>query len=165
MAQNTLISFDNLEAVLLEYGKEVRNQYQLNLIHSDRVASGELLNSCEFDLKLTDKTYQVRLELADYWTYVEYGRTPGKFPPTSKILEWIMIKPVIPRPDQNGKLPTPKQLAFLIGRKIANEGYEGSKDLERANDSLIRKFEPKIVAALAKDLGTYMQKFVIEKVL
>ena len=165
MAQNTLISFDNLQAVLLEYGKEVRNQYQLNLIHSDRVASGELLNSCEFDLKLTDKTYQVRLELADYWKYVEYGRNPGKFPPTSKILDWIMIKPVIPRPDRNGKLPTPKQLAFLIGRKIANEGYEGSKDLEKANDSLIKRYEPKIVAALAKDLGTYMQKFVIEKVL
>ena len=165
MAQNTLISFDNLEAVLNEYGMEVRNQYQLNLIHSDRIASGELLNSCEFDVKLNDKTYQVRLELADYWKYVEYGRNPGKFPPTNKILEWIMVKPVLPRPDNNLKDITPKQLAFLIGRKIANEGYEGSKDLENANDSLIRKYEPKIVAALAEDLGTYMQKFVIEKVL
>lgn len=164
MAQDTLISFDNLEAVLNEYGKEVRNQYQLNLIHSDRIASGELLNSCEFDVKLSNRTYQVRLELADYWKYVEYGRKPGKFPPTSKILDWILIKPVLPRPDDKIQ-PTPKQLAFLIGRKIANEGYEGSKDLEKANDSLIKRFEPKIVAALAKDLGTYMQKFVIEKVL
>lgn len=164
MAQDTLISFDNLEAVLNEYGKEVRNQYQLNLIHSDRIASGELLNSCEFDVKLSNRTYQVRLELADYWKYVEYGRKPGKFPPTSKILDWILIKPVLPRPDDKIQ-PTPKQLAFLIGRKIANEGYEGSKDLEKANDSLIKRYEPKIVAALAKDLGTYMQKFVIEKVL
>ena len=79
-------------------------------------------------------------------------------------MDWILIKPVLPRPDDKIQ-PTPKQLAFLIGRKIANEGYEGSKDLEKANDSLIKRYEPKIVAALAKDLGTYMQKFVIEKVL
>ena len=100
--------------------------------------------------------------MADYWKYIENGRNPGKFPPTSKILEWIMVKPVIPRPDQNGKLPTPKQLAYLIGRKIANEGYEGSHDLQRANDTILEKYQNKIVAALSQDLGGYLQKIVIQ---
>lgn len=162
MAQNTLISFDNLEAVLLEYGKEVRNLYQLNLVHSDRIASGELLNSCEFELQVNGSSYSVVLEMAEYWKYVENGRNPGKFPPTNKILEWIMVKPVIPRPDKNGKLPTPKQLAYLIGRKIANEGYEGTNDLKRASDSIYKKYQSKIVAALSKDLGGYLEKFVIQ---
>jgi hypothetical protein len=162
MAQNTLISFENLERVLLEYGKEVRNLYQLNLVHSDRIASGELLNSCEFNLEVNGSIFNVVLSMADYWKYIEYGRSPGKFPPTNKILEWIMIKPVIPRPDQNGKLPTPKQLAYLIGRKIANEGYEGSGDLQRANETLQQKFQNKIVNALSMDLGSYLQKIVIE---
>lgn len=162
MAQNTLISFENLERVLLEYGKEVRNLYQLNLVHSDHIASGELLNSCEFNLEVNGSIFNVVLSMADYWKYIEYGRSPGKFPPTNKILEWIMIKPVIPRPDQNGKLPTPKQLAYLIGRKIANEGYEGSGDLQRANETLQQKFQNKIVNALSMDLGSYLQKIVIE---
>lgn len=162
MAQNTLISFSNLEAVLLEYGKEVRNLYQLNLVHSDRIASGELLNSCEFELQVNGSSYSVVLEMAEYWKYVENGRNAGKFPPTNKILEWIMVKPVIPRPDKNGKLPTPKQLAYLIGRKIANEGYEGSNDLKRASDSIYKKYQSKIVAALSKDLGGYLEKFVIQ---
>lgn len=162
MAQNTLISFENLEKVLLEYGKEVRNLYQLNLVHSDRIASGELLNSCEFDMVVNGNTYSVRLEMAEYWKYVENGRKAGKFPPTSKILEWIMVKPVIPRPDSNGKLPTPKQLAYLIGRKIANEGYEGTNDLKRASDTIYNKYHSKIVAALSKDLGGYLEKIVIQ---
>ena len=162
MAQNTLISFENLEAVLLEYGKEVRNLYQLNLVHSDRIASGELLNSCEFELQVNGSSYSVVLEMAEYWKYVENGRNAGKFPPTNKILEWIMVKPVIPRPDKTGKLPTPKQLAYLIGRKIANEGYEGTNDLKRASDSIYKKYQSKIVAALSKDLGGYLEKFVIQ---
>ena len=162
MAQDTLISFENLERVLNEYGKEVRNLYQLNLVHSDRIASGELLNSCEFELQVNGSTYSVVLSMADYWKYIENGRNPGKFPPTNKILEWIMVKPVIPRPDQNGKLPTPKQLAYLIGRKIANEGYEGSHDLQRANDTILEKYQNKIVAALSQDLGGYLQKIVIQ---
>ena len=158
MAQNTLISFENL----LEYGKEVRNLYQLNLVHSDRIASGDLLNSCEFDMVVNGNTYSVRLEMAEYWKYVENGRKPGKFPPTNKILEWIMVKPVIPRPDSNGKLPTPKQLAYLIGRKIANEGYEGTNDLKRASDTIYNKYKSKIVAALSKDLEGYLEKIVIQ---
>jgi len=161
MAANTLISFDNLEAVLLEYGQEVRNQYQLNLVHSDRIASGELLNSCEFGMQVNGTTYSVYLEMADYWKYIEYGRQPGKFPPPDKILDWIMVKPVMPRPDSRGKLPTPKQLAYLIGRKIRDEGYEGSGDLKNATDSLIDKYRPKIIAALSKDLGSYLKKIVI----
>ena len=162
MEQNTLITFDNLQKVLLEYGKEVRNLYQANLVKSDRIASGELLNSCEFELQVNGNNYSVVLSMAEYWKYIEYGRNPGKFPPTNKILDWIMIKPVIPRPDTNGKLPTPKQLAFLIGRKIANEGYEGSHDLEKAQDTILSKYESKIVAALSEDLGGYLQKIIIQ---
>ena len=162
MAQNTLISFDTLEAVLREYGEEVRKQYQTNLTDNNRIASGNLYN-CNFIVEKRGKTYEVALDLQEYWKYVEYGRNPGKFPPTNKILEWIQIKPVIPRPDASGRIPTPKQLAFLIGRKIANEGYEGSNDLTDANDDIFRRYEPKIVAALAKDLGSHIEKFVIAK--
>jgi hypothetical protein len=162
MAQNTLIGFENLEAVLNEYGEDVRRQYQANLTEHNRIASGELYN-CYFNVSLNGRTYEVALDLKEYWKYVEYGRKPGKFPPTNKILEWITIKPVIPRPDASGRIPTPKQLAFLIGRKIANEGYEGSNDLTDANDDIFKRYEPKIVAALAKDLGSYMQRILIAK--
>ena len=173
MAQNELITFTNLERVLTEYGNEVKVQYQQNLqvprytkgdhpVLTDRIASGQLFNSVQFELDVNGGTYNVVLSLMDYWKYIEYGRTPGKFPPTSKILEWIRIKPVIPRPSNNGKIPKPQQLAFLIGRKIANDGYEGSHELEEANNDLMKKYETRIVLALSQDLQGYLQKIVIE---
>ena len=174
MAQDTLISFENLQKALEEYGKEAKAQYQKNLLEmrytkgknpvlTNRIASGELYNSVQSLVIVNGQRYSVVLSLADYWKYIENGRPAGKFPPTSKILEWITVKPVIPRPDDFGRIPTPKQLAFLIGRKIANDGSEGSHELTDANDDIFKRYEPKIVAALAKDLGSYMQRILIAK--
>ena len=173
MAQNELISFENLQKVLTEYGKEVTAQYRSNLLEmrytkgsnpvlTNRIASGELYNTVRSKLQVNGQMYEVVLSLADYWEYVENGRPPGKFPPTSKILEWITVKPVIPRPDDFGRIPTPKQLAFLIGRKIANDGSEGSHELKNANDSTLQKWQDRIVNALALDVSSYLQKIVIE---
>lgn len=173
MAQDTLISFENLQKALEEYGKEAKAQYQKNLLEmrytkgknpvlTNRIASGELYNSVQSLVIVNGQRYSVVLSLADYWKYIENGRPAGKFPPTSKILEWITVKPVIPRPDDYGRIPTPKQLAFLIGRKIANDGSDGSHELKNASDTIYNKYHSKIVAALSKDLGGYLEKIVIQ---
>jgi hypothetical protein len=44
--------------------------------------------------------------LPEYWKYVEDGRKSGKYPPLETIKKWIEVKPVLPRPLANGKLPT-----------------------------------------------------------
>ena len=53
-----------------------------------------------------------------------YGRRPGKFPNLLAIEQWIEDKGIVPRPDKNGKSLSTKSLAYLIGRKIKNEGNE-----------------------------------------
>lgn len=50
-----------------------------------------------------------------YFTVLETGRKPGKRPPIDVILQWIKDKPIAS--DIN-----PKSLAFLIARKIGEEG-------------------------------------------
>lgn len=50
-----------------------------------------------------------------YFTVLETGRAPGKRPPISAIEEWIKNKPIAS--DIN-----PRSLAFLIARKIGEEG-------------------------------------------
>lgn len=93
-----------------------------NYIDQNAVASGELSNGIKGEILVQDKSYIVSISLPEQWKYVEYGRKPGKFPPLNAIKDWIKIKPILPRPAQNGKLPTENQLAFLIGRKIARDG-------------------------------------------
>ena len=51
----------------------------------------------------------------------------------------------------NGKLPTEKQLAYLIGRKISEEGTEGTHDLANAQETIRREFENKIQEAIKAD--------------
>lgn len=154
-----LINLNNVMATLEQYAQEVRNQYQDNLILNDRIASGDLLNSVEYQVVQNGMTYEVQLRLQDYWKYVEYGTKPH-FPPVDKILEWIMVKPVLPRPNDKGDLPTPKQLAFLIARKISQRGTRGSEDLEEALLDINYKYREKLVIALHQDMDVLMKVVV-----
>lgn len=141
----------NLEKVLEEYGRELRNKYQDSLINNDRIASGELLNSCEYIIQKDSYSISVSLQLAEYWKYVEWDTKPH-WPPVDKILEWVKIKPVLPHSGSDGKLPTPEQLTFLIGRKIAKEGTKGSNDLHQSIEELNNEYMQLIEEAITKDV-------------
>lgn len=146
------MDFENLIRVLDEYARDLKELYQYNLNYDNAVASGELLNSVKYLLQHNGSRFEVSLELADYWKYVEYGRRSGKFPPVDKILNWIRVKPVLPRP-YNGKLPTEQQLAFLISRKIAREGTKARNILELTLEELNEEYDDKISEALTLDLS------------
>lgn len=154
-----LINFDNLRQTLEEYAQEVRNLYQDKLIENDRIASGKLLNSVEYRVDFNNNIYSVNLQLQKYWKYIEFGTSPH-FPPVNKILEWVKIKPVLPRPDKNGKIPTPKQLAFLIARKISKVGTKGTNDLDEAIKEINLKYQDKLVYALQLDTARIMKVIV-----
>lgn len=161
MAKDTLVRFDNLLKALEDYAIAVRNEYQDNLIRSDRIASGELLNNIEFEVLQNGAAFKVNLLLAPYWKYLEEGTKPH-FPPVSALLKWIEVKPVLPRPDKNGKLPTPKQLAFLIGRKISQEGTAGTQDLQHATQRINEEHRQKIIDAFRQDVQNKMDGYIIE---
>lgn len=156
-----LISFDNLLQVLGEYGQAIRNEYQDNLIRSDRVASGGLLNSVEFEVIQQGRRFLVNLNLAEYWRFLEEGTKPH-LPPISALLDWIKVKPILPRPGDNGKIPTPLQLAFAIRNKIGKEGTEGSQDLQKAQRTIMPQWEEKIADAFTRDVQGTMDGFIIE---
>lgn len=147
-----LIKFENLQRVLGEFAVELRNRYQDNLIRDEKIATGNLLNSIDYKVQYDDRAIWVELHLEDYYKWVENGREPGKFPPPEAILEWIRIKPVIPD-DRDGRLPTEQQLAFLIGRKIAEEGIEPGNQLHNAMDDIYPQFEDRIDEAIAQDIN------------
>lgn len=154
-----LLRLDNVERVLQEYAVEFRNMYQDNLIRSDRIASGELLNSIEAHVEIQGTAYEVKLILADYWKYVEEDTRPH-WPPKSAILKWIQMKPVLPRPDANGKIPTPESLAYLISRKIAQYGTQGSHDLQKTQQTMNRDIRQRLEEALTLDVSESVARLV-----
>ena len=58
----------------------------------------------------------------------------------------------------NGKLPTTKQLAYLIGRKIATEGTTGTHDLEKTKTDILSWYKDKLSEALGHDVSNYIRK-------
>lgn len=167
-----LIKLENVMATLEEYANKVRNEYQDNLIRSDRIAAGGLLNDVEYLVEQNGMEYEVKLCLKEYWKYVEEGvkgdRNPtspyknpgwGAFP---HILDWISVKPVLPKPLADGKLPNQKQLAYLITRSIVKEGTQGSKDLQNALATINAKYKDKMVYALQEDLEQIMKVMITD---
>ena len=151
MEESTLSEFPKVAEVLERYAKEFIEQYKINLVQSGRPASGRLAESLNYKVSLGTNVYAVDISLLDYWKYIESGTRPH-WPPVSAIREWIKVKPVIPRPMANGKLPTESQLAFLIGRKISRVGTEGKNDFERANREIFSRMEMSIAEAVTEDL-------------
>lgn len=146
--------FPNLTRVLNEYAQGLVENYKAALGAESINASGELANSVKYiiDDKVKGR-FEVKLELLEYWKYVEYGRKAGKMPPISVIKQWIEVKPIIPRPNKNGKLPTINQLAYLISRKIGLEGTKGRGVLGERIENANRVFWEDIEDAILKDLG------------
>lgn len=163
-----LLNLDELRAVLAEYGEAVKREYIANLKRDGRPASGKLIDSITTRVVAGDKEWEVRMSLEDYWKYIEYG-TAGwftgnasrKFPPVSAIQRWIEVKPILPRPDAKGRIPTPKQLAYLIGRKIQQFGTKGRADLTEAKMNVTEQYRERIAAALGHDMVNYIRKVMI----
>ena len=151
---NNLIDTAELEALLQQLGEDVRQGYMEQLLQHDRKATGALLDSVTSVVVVNDLVYEVKLQLADYWKYVEEGTAPH-WPPRKAILDWINAKPVIPRPDKNGRLPSPEQLAFLISRKIARVG---SHDLQKTLDTIMPVWDERLKAALARMWTKYVRQ-------
>ena len=157
------IKWTALERVLNEFADTFIELARGNLENNNTNASGELRDSIEKIIEIGEDSYSVKISLADYWTYVEKGRGPGKFPPPPAIRTWIDVKPVTPTPGMNGKTPTVEQLTFLIGRKIAREGTQPQPFFEPAKEQAIRQFSQAIDDAIAQDVSDWILELVDRK--
>lgn len=156
METNSL-TFTNLEKAINDFVSDFVNTYKGLLIRDNKKATGDLIRSIKpIEIQFETNKYSGSISLANYWKYVEYGRRPGKFPPPNKILDWIKIKPVIPRP-VNGIKPTEKQLAFLISRKISRDGIEAGNQFKEALDLTWAKNKDYISDAISTDLAANIE--------
>lgn len=142
-----------VEEVLNKYGYEIARNWQFDL--DNAVTSGNLRDSIYFDVITNDQGTSLVLYAEDYWKFVEQGRSPGKQPPQEKMLEFVQKKNIMPKPYQlkSGKsvLPTQKQLAFLIGRKIGKEGIKARPYLQENIYDAIVDLEKDLTEAYYKD--------------
>lgn len=157
------MKFQYLKELLEDYGRELIEHYRQTLTDKKINASYELNNSLKYIINTqTQGRFEVNLSLLDYWKYIENGRKAGKMPPIDAIERWVEIKPILPRPMSNGKLPTQRQLAYLIARKIGLEGIEPKPILAENVEKLNDVFLPLIEEAITKDIQKEVDLIVKE---
>ena len=111
---------------------ELLERYKNEVLNSGHKASGELVNTARYLTKWDGKYFELYFQLEDYWKYLENGTKPH-FPPIDKIEQWVRVKPVVPK-SVDGKIPTTRQLAFLIAREISKNGTKATKLLQSTLD-------------------------------
>lgn len=114
--------FQNIDEVLEETGRRLREAMVNNLIQNGSLGTGKLARSIQ------DKVYQdgkglwnLDILMEQYGVYVDkgIGRGPGKQPPVQPLINWINQKK-IPRPANMSV----REFAWAIARKIAKEGTD-----------------------------------------
>lgn len=150
---------DILLHILQQYGNLIIDSYRRKLNEGGSNATGLLGNSLSTTVNAEDGIYEVLLNIQEYWKYLEYGRLPGSFPNIDAIRKWIQVKPVLPTPSSNGKVPTLEQLTFLISRKIAEKGIEPRYYLNNTLDEIdLTPLEEGITRSLAKQLDNELRQ-------
>ena len=134
--------------------------YASAIIDTDHSSTGNLALNQEKIIQYDGRFFSIYLSLEDYWKYLEYGTKPH-FPPLEKIKEWIRIKPVVPLPQANGKLPTENQLAFLIGRKISRVGTPATHLLEDTQNTfrLADKIQQEMIKIIGNRIKEYSEEY------
>ena len=130
---------------------QLLERYKHSIQDSGHYASGELANSAKYITKWDGRYFEVIFNLQDYWRYLENGTKPH-FPPINKIEEWIKVKPVVPQA-MNGKVPTTKQLAYMISRSISIKGTKPTKLLQQTIDSA-----DDLISALVNEITNQLEK-------
>lgn len=154
-----LMEFPRTIEVLGRLADDVRAGYIDQLKkhgHPTTYGKDRLSDTITTQVEVDGKKFTASLNMNHYWKYLEEGTRPH-WPPTSAIQKWVEIKPVIPRPDGNGRIPTTKQLAFLISRKIAKHGTEGTHGLETTREAVLPMYYERIGQALSEDFGAYVK--------
>lgn len=110
-------------------------------------ASGKFEDELEVFYEEAENRFKTIVKGIDYTAQLQFGRKPGKFPPITIIEQWIRDKG-ISFVEKDIKI---RQLAFLIARKIAQDGtkyfQQGGTDLVDSVittdrfDKILRKIE------------------------
>lgn len=146
----------NLISTMEDYRKYLEEAAKANM-----PSYWELKNNIKFNLQVNDTVFEIEFKAPEYWKYANYGRGPGKFPPIDKIDDWISRRKITPYPTKSGKVPTRPQLVFLIGRKIANEGFKGSGFLDMSLEQQKDYWEERISDAVYADVEFEIMEWLL----
>lgn len=113
---------------------ELRDKYRELLIQYNKVVKynpDKLIDNITPLIEQTENTIKLIFSMPKEWKAIEEGQKPH-FPNPTDIERWVIQKPLVPYESKDGRIPSVKQLTYLVCNKIAKYGTEEFHLLERA---------------------------------
>jgi hypothetical protein len=133
-------------------------------IRNMKVKTGALYNS--ISVSFDPKTNQIKVNMLDYWKYVNDGRKPGKYVPLKPLMDWIKVKGM--NRDVKGRFKkfNIKGAAFAISTSIKKFGIRPTNFYDDSFDAFIKAFDdPNGPASkLNIDLQQFLSKIIQEPI-
>lgn len=146
------MEFKNIQKFLTEYAKNIESIYKGEL----QSRNYRIADTVKVSVNIFGDNYNVIINLADYWKWIENGRKPGKMPPIDKITQWIRDKNIKPREPKI----TEKQLSFLIARKIGIDGIAPKKLLQGSIELATDEFKKELSESWKLDIQEWKLKYI-----
>ena len=148
------LQFRNLKNQLDALGREYVAELTQQLISADKVASGQLINSLDYEVLETVNGLVLKIIADDYLKFVDEGRRPGKRPPQRAILKWIESRNI------KIKKQTPAQTAFIISRSIGKKGIKPTNVLKKTQQAIFRNIQTLINKGIEIDIQEYIKNLL-----
>ena len=147
------MNWNNLKKCLEEY-----SMYLLQASRNNMPTYYELKDKIKFVMNVNGNFYEIGFDAPAYWERANDGRGPGKRPPIEEIAKWIERRNITPE-RRNGKTPKPKQLPYMIAKKIGRDGTTGIHFLEKSIDEQKSYWDDKISEAISNDIIAELDSF------
>ena len=165
----------NVKKILDDFGARVVKLSKINIGATRTVSgkkrrtdnSGKLRKSIKHDIDVFKNSFGFYIEMEDYGKWVDKGRKPGKGMPVRELMQWIKSKPIRLRDLKTGSFieSTPsrlKSLAFLINRKIKEEGIAPTNFLSDPFEQEFKQLPDELTEAFSLDLDTFLETSLSE---
>ena len=124
--------------------------------------TGTLRKSLDYGYKVSKNSFSFFIEMEEYGEWVDKGRKAGKGVPPKEIFKWIKQKPIRVRDLKTNSFVKQtesriKSLAFLINRKIKNEGIAATNFLSEPFEKKFKELPEELQESFALEVTKFFE--------
>lgn len=146
-----------LKKAMEKYGEALVLEIVKQLKSADKIATGALAKSVDYELIEALDSIAVNILSLDYMEVVDGGRRKGaKAPPTDVIVKWMKVRKIKGR-DKRGRFIKDKSAAFLIARAIGKNGIKPTFVIKKSINKLKSLQQKLLTEAAVEDMTKMIQ--------
>lgn len=165
------VKTEHTQKALETFLKYTITQAKSNLTKSKKNSSKALYNSLDYDVKVSENSFQASISAEDYATFQDLGvsgkekkyNTPfsykDKRPPAKAFDKWVVRKGIAPR-NAKGQFQTRNSLLFAIANSVYLNGIKPSYFLTKPFEKGFKGLGDEIIEQYGLDVEVFLKQLL-----